>query len=98
MRTNREILLDIERRLTLIERKQNIMAEDFNTGLARLQADVTAETDQVTAAETLITGLTAQIKANANDPTAVSALADAIEAKTSELAAAITANTPAAAA
>lgn len=44
----------------------------------------------------LIQGLAAQIEANKNDPAALQALADSLNAEDDSLAAAVTANTPAA--
>lgn len=95
-RSNRGILLDIERLLMQLGRITLMADQDFATQLSRLQQDVAAETNQITAAETLLSGLSAAMKASANDPAAISALADTIEAKTAELAAAVAANTPAA--
>ena len=70
--------------------------------LADLQADVEAETTVEKSAVKLLTGLTAQIaalKTTQTDPAtaaAIDALANSVEASTSDLADSVTANTPAA--
>ncbi len=64
--------------------------------LARLKDEV-AETKQITAsAVTLLVGLSSQIRDLKDDPAALAALADDLDASNAELAAAIAANTPAA--
>ena len=64
--------------------------------LTDLQNEVTAEDTVVDSAIALLTGLAAQVKALTPDQAAIDALAADITAKTSSLAAAVTANTPAA--
>jgi hypothetical protein len=64
--------------------------------LSTLKADVANETSVMQSAETLISGLAAQITAAGTDPVALKALTDAMEANASALAAAVHANqTPA---
>lgn len=62
-----------------------------------VQAAVTAEDTVIGSAETLLQGLSAQLAAAGTDPAKLAALQSDITAKTSELAAAVAANTPAAA-
>jgi hypothetical protein len=64
--------------------------------LTTLTAQVTANTDVEASAVILINGLAAQLLAAKNDPVAIQALADKLNASAASLAAAITANTPAA--
>lgn len=64
--------------------------------LTQLTTDVAADTDAVNSAVTLLNTLAAEITANANDPAALAQLASDLEANTANLAAAVTANTPAA--
>jgi hypothetical protein len=66
--------------------------------LSTLQTEVSANSDAVQSAVTLISGLAQQLKdaLAANDPAAIQALADQLDANTQSLAAAVTANTPAA--
>lgn len=61
-----------------------------------IKAKVDAETAVVASAVTLLGELSAAIKANVNDPVALQALADSIDAQSASLAAAVAANTPAA--
>lgn len=63
----------------------------------RLQADITNLTSINQSAIALITGLAQQVRDNATDPAALNALADQLEASSSELASAVTANTTASA-
>lgn len=73
------------------------------TDLSKLQADVTAQTDTIQSAVTLLSGLSQQIAALKNAGTsdkatqdAIDALASTVEQNSQALAAAVTANTPAA--
>jgi hypothetical protein len=61
-----------------------------------LTQDVSDETTVEQSAITLLQGLSAQLAAAKNDPTKIQAIADSIVANKNALAAAITANTPAA--
>lgn len=63
--------------------------------LTDLQAQVAKNTAVEESAVTLINGLAAQIKANSTDPVALEALANSLSGSAGDLAAAITANTPA---
>ena len=62
--------------------------------LGPLTAQVTASTSVDASAVTLITGLASQLVALKNDPVAIQALADQLNASSAALSAAITANTP----
>ena len=62
--------------------------------LQQLTDDIAAETTVEQSAITLLQGLAAQLKAAAEDPAQVKALASQIEQNTAALSAAITANTP----
>ena len=81
----------IDTLLLILAKEQKIMAN-----LASLTAALTAETDAVKAAITLITSLAEQIKAVSADQAAVDALADQFKAQAKLLADAVAANTPAA--
>lgn len=77
--------------------------ESIMTDLSKLQADVTAQTDTIQSAVTLLSGLSQQIAALKNAGTsdkatqdAIDALASTVEQNSQALAAAVTANTPAA--
>lgn len=61
-----------------------------------LTAQVKANNDLLDSATTLINGIAARITAAGTDPTALKALTDELKAKDDALAAAVTANTPAA--
>jgi hypothetical protein len=74
----------------LANQKEEIM------DLAALTAQVTQNTTVEQSAITLIQGLAAQLVANANDPAAIAALAASLNTSATSLAAAVTANTPAA--
>jgi hypothetical protein len=64
--------------------------------LTQLTAEVERDNTVDQSAITLITGLAAALEAAKGDPVAVQALADKLRAQSDALAAAITANTPAA--
>lgn len=70
--------------------------EKIMSALTDLQASVAAEDTVMDSAVTLLQGLSAALKAAGTDPAALAALKADIDAKTQTLAAAITANTPAA--
>lgn len=72
--------------------------QTMSDAVNRLQADITNLTSISQSAVALITGMAQTIRDNATDPVALSALADQLEASSNDLAAAVTANTPAAAA
>lgn len=64
--------------------------------LDALTAQVKANSDLLDSATTLINGIAARITAAGTDPAALKALTDELKAKDDALAAAVTANTPAA--
>lgn len=72
------------------------LAEKEKMTLDQLQLQVTQNTTVEQSAITLIQGLAAQLSAAASDPTKIQALADQLNTSATALAAAITANTPAA--
>lgn len=61
-----------------------------------LKAKVDAEVTLEQSAETLLSGLSAQLAAAKNDPVKIQAIADELDTNSASFAAAITANTPAA--
>ena len=63
--------------------------------LSSLATEVQAVQDQEDAAEALIAGIAAQLKAVATDPAKITALANQLAASRTKLAAAVVANTPA---
>ena len=69
--------------------------DTMSTELARLQAEVTEMSTVAASAVALIEGLSAQIRDNANDPAALTALADSLDDSGNKLAAAVAANTAA---
>ena len=74
----------------------NQMEKRIMASLADIQADVTAEKTVVDSAVALLAGLSQQLKdaLAANDPKAIQAIIDGIDANKAALAAAVTANTP----
>ncbi len=89
----------IDQRLARIERPLVALFEEekqMSTELDALAAQVKANTDLEESAVTLITGLADQLKSAAADPAAVQALADQLKTSAASLAAAVSANTPAA--
>jgi SepF-like predicted cell division protein (DUF552 family) len=76
---------------TLISQEKIIM-----TDLTQLTAQVKQNTDVEASAIVLLNGLAAQIAQIKNDPVAVQSLSDQLKSSASNLADAITANTPAA--
>ncbi len=89
----------IESQLRAIMRKLNILQKDekiIMADLSTITADVAANTDATQSAVTLLTNLKAELDAAGTDPVALKALSDSLEANTQALAAAVTANTPAA--
>ena len=76
----------------------NLRLDKIMTVLTDLQAAVAAEDTVIDSAITLLQGLSAALTAAGTDPVALAALNADITAKTASLAAAITANTPAASA
>jgi len=78
--------------LCRLERKEIIMSQELDA----LTASVANATTVEESAITLIQGLSAAIKAAGTDPVALAALTAKLDASDAALAAAVTANTPAA--
>jgi hypothetical protein len=79
----------IEEQLHRLRKEIRNMALD----LTQLTADVSADTDAVNSATTLLNTLAQEIRDNQNNPAALDALATQLETNTANLAAAVTANT-----
>jgi hypothetical protein len=60
----------------------------------RLTSEVAESTTVMASAVTLINGLAQQLRDAANDPAAITALADTLDTNANALAAAVSANTP----
>lgn len=89
----------VMRRLDAIEdilRHINHRLDHIMSALSDLQAAVAAENTVIDSAIVLIQGLAAALAAAGTDPAALAALKTDIDAKAQSLAAAVTANTPAA--
>lgn len=71
-------------------RKEAHMSKELD----RLTASVAAETSRTESLVTLVQGLAQMIRDSATDPAALSKLADALDAETANIQAAIDANTP----
>lgn len=91
-------------RLDALQVSLDSLTKEFHTDMATQDEAMKVLTDQVTqtktvadSAITLLQGLAAQLAANANNPAVILALADTLKTSDAALAAAITANTPAAA-
>jgi hypothetical protein len=80
------------RKETAILSKEILMSVELDD----LTAQVTANTDQIASAITLINGIAGRIEAAGTDPVKLKALTAELRAKDDELAAAVAANTPAA--
>ncbi len=88
-----EKLDEILRLLHLLVKGEKIIMAD----LTALEAAVKANTDAEDSALTLITTIAAELAASKTDPAKVQALANKLNASAAALAAAVVANTPAAA-
>jgi hypothetical protein len=92
----------ILQRLTTLSTQEQTMADDLKAKIDDLTTKVQAEATVEASAVTLLNGLSAEIAALKNTTTdpatlaAIDALATSVSAQTSDLAAAVTANTPAA--
>lgn len=86
----REQLDRIESALAQLTQRSIAMSAELDT----LTAEVTENTTVVDSAIVLIGGLADQIRALSTDPAALLALANTLDSKTNELAAAVAANTP----
>lgn len=85
-------LLAITRKLNhILDKQDRIMAT-----LAELTAQVAANSTVIDSALVLISGIAARIEAAGTNPVALDALVAELQAKDTELAAAVAANTPAA--
>lgn len=80
----------IQLKLNLINKKENIEMAD----LTKLTSDVAANRSAVDSAVTLLKGLKDALDAAGTDPVALAALSASLETETSDLAAAVVANTP----
>jgi len=83
---------EIIRLLRIVIKGERIIMADLST----LESAVQSNTDVEQSAIALINGIAAQLAAAATDPAKVKALADQLAANSASLAAAVTANTPAA--
>ncbi len=81
--------------ISILRRQEKVMGTT-NPALAALQAQVAQNTTVETSAVALIQGLAAQIAAAGTDPAGLAALTTSLNTSATALAAAITANTPAA--
>ena len=91
---NQSISHKIDNLTRLVEQlleKEIIMSEQMD----KLTTEVTETITVQQSAVVLLQGLSAQIEALKTDPVALQALADSLDTSSNELAAAITANTPA---
>lgn len=86
-------LVRIEDKIDAVMATIESQGEEMSAELDRLTTDVANLRTVEDSAITLLQGLAAQIRDNANDPAALTALADSLEADTADLSAAITANT-----
>jgi len=82
---------EILRLLKLSERREIAMAGEIE----RLEGTITPLTDAVQGAETLLSELSRLIRDGANNPARIIQVADQIDARRAQLAAAVVANTPA---
>lgn len=77
------------------QKKSELREVHMTAQLDRLAAEVAENGSVVGSAIELINGLAADIRELKDDPAALAALADSLDAKTNELAAAVATNTPA---
>lgn len=87
----------IEQLLIQFNKKEGIDMATMLDAMQALTNQVTATTDAEAAATLVIQGIAAQILAAQGDPSAIQALTTQLQASAANLAAAVTANTPAAA-
>jgi chromosome segregation ATPase len=95
------VLRRMERKLNALlrharknELMETEMAQDMEQAFKQMTDKVEKATTVMESAEELIQGLADEIRNNHDDPTAMLALADKLDAKTQELSQKITANTP----
>lgn len=86
------ILERIESKLDALLERTSLVSNQLDTLTAQVAVNATTEQSAIT----LINGLASQITALANDPAALLALAATLNQNATALAAAVTANTPAA--
>lgn len=91
-RTLNDKLDSISKRLDFLAAEEKTIIMDLTT----LKAQVDKNRDLEESAVTLITGIAKQLAAAKTDPAAIQALSDELTASASDLATAITNNTPAA--
>lgn len=101
LRDIREELTGVRLRQSELESRIKTLTAELERGFKLMSAQLDALTAQVhnietvaDSAITLLNGLSAQIAALKDDPAALQGLADELSAKSSELAAAVEANTP----
>jgi len=82
----------LSRKLDLVLKSEIYMSKELDD----LTAQVKSNSEVEASALTLINGIAARITAASTDPAALKALTDELKAKDDQLAAAVTANTPAA--
>lgn len=86
------LIRGIQAILTAIQEGSTMVSQQ----LANLQAKVEQNNSVIDSAVTLLNGLSQQLRDIKDDPAAIQALADQLDSKDTELATAITTNTPAA--
>ena len=82
----------IQALLVVMQGKEDTMSAELDALTVQVAANIQVEQSAIT----LIQGIAAQLTALKNDPAAITALADSLKSSADNLAAAITANTPAA--
>jgi chromosome segregation ATPase len=87
------VILAVGVLLTLIHLDERISV--MSAALDRLTAEVSESREATNSVLTLVAGLADQIRDLKDDPAALEALADDLDAQQSEISAAVTANTPA---
>ncbi len=94
--SDRRRAANIERLLASLIRKLDHMEIKLSAEIDRLTASVTNLTTVDDSLVALVTNLAQTIRDNATDPAALNALADKLDAESTKVADAVTANTPAA--
>lgn len=75
--------------------EEQMSRQEFDAAMKRINDEVTRSTTVQEGVRTLVGKLADEIRANANDPTALNAMADRLAASDNATADAVTANTPA---
>lgn len=91
-----QTILEIVQTINRKETQQLQKETEMSVELDDLTAQVTANTDGIASAITLINGIAGRIEAAGTDPVKLKALTTELRAKDDELAAAVAANTPSA--